>query len=130
VVERLDSLVPRTSSVVPAGLPSVANNPTRGVTARYSLEPMLAAGEGAPAAIASSAPVFVIRDVAREVGSPQDQRISSANAIAYESSRDIIDSELLGSQDAMSLLALFVTISSFWFSADCLVDLWNIMVDG
>jgi hypothetical protein len=91
---------------------------------------MLTAGEGAPAAIASTAPVFVIRDVAREVGSPQDQRISSANAIAYGSSRDIIGSGLLGSQDAMSLLALFVPISSFWFSADCLVDLWNIMVDG
>lgn len=105
--------MPRTSSSVPGSGPIVLDRPERAVSNTGSSTPMFTAGEEVPAPIASPAPVFVIRDVAREVGSPQDQRISNANALAYGSSRDIIDSGLLGSQDAMSLLALLVIVSSF-----------------
>jgi hypothetical protein len=55
----------------------------------------------------SSAPVFVIRDVAREVGAGQnDQQVM--NSLGAGNSLDIIDTGFLGSQDASSLLALFV----------------------
>lgn len=55
----------------------------------------------------TSAPVFVIRDAAREVGATQETR-DVANSYENQHPVGIIESGLLSSEDASSLLALYV----------------------
>lgn len=113
VVERLDSIAPRTSLSASANRPNVATHVVNNAHVNNSEASVFTGGEEGPPAIVSTAPVFVIRDVAREVGaSPQDERHSNANV--HGPSFDIINNGLLGLQDAISLLTLFLEHYGRW----------------
>lgn len=107
VVERLDSLAPQwTSSIASpsrsSGADQIASN-NRDTFTRH----VFTADDETPPATGSAAPVFVIRDVAREVGIGQPES-RTTNSLVRGQSRDIIEKGTLGSQEASSLLALYV----------------------
>lgn len=111
VVERLDSLAPVQRSPTASPRPSSPTDQLARVAPAPDTwtDPVFAVGENTTSANDSTAPVFLIRDVAREVGAGQhDQRIT--NSLSHGLSPDIIDNGLLGSQDVSSLLALFVIL--------------------
>ena len=107
VVERLDQLAPdQISREEGAGRGSRNVQGQPDALAGF-IEPALVSLGDTPSTIASAAPVFVLRDVAREVGTGQNDA-EMANRLENNLSLDIIDSGLLQCQDASSLLAMFV----------------------
>lgn len=107
VVQRLDGLVPTTSVPGPVQAASLIIGNRNAVS-----------DETVPPETGSTAPVFVIRDVAREMGaSPYDQQLSNASTVVQKRASDIIDSGMVEVEDAASLLTLFVLGSSFTLKA-------------
>jgi hypothetical protein len=112
VEERLDTITPRPiSSIVSSSQASLAHRsqlaPVPPAISSRELRFTSTPAEDAPLSNLSPAPVFVIRDAAREVGAGQHDQ-QTANSPANRKLPDIIDNGLLGSEDASALLALFV----------------------
>lgn len=111
VVERLDALAPR-----PDGSPIVLLSSQNGQTNLQSQHLTNLPENGAatndssgdtPASVTSVAPVFVLRDVAKEVGvNQQNQDLS--NGVGIDLTLDIIDSGVLSLDATTSLLAMYV----------------------
>lgn len=111
IVQRLDNLEPNhtppgasASRGIPSNVHHNALNP--------SVDPELDPAEEESSKMPPAAPVFVLRDVAREVGTSQNDA-EITNAFSNNFSLDIIDSGVLTFLDASSLLAMFVLQALF-----------------
>jgi hypothetical protein len=111
VVERLDALAPVAGTSPGVSLSSqgrqsnlpcqpLTNLPENGAVTNHS------SGD-TPASATSVAPVFVLRDVAKEVGvNQQNQELS--NGVGIDLTLNIIDSGILSLEATTSLLAMYV----------------------
>ena len=107
VLERLDGARPqRTASITSPNIQDTEHLIQLPSSAASS-NPVFAASGDTPSTVISTAPVFVIRDVAREVGAAQSNQ-EVRNTQGNDSPIDVIDSGLIGSEDALSLIAMFV----------------------